>query len=130
MSLLCRRVCRVCRACSRCSCSTAGTRNSAGCLAACNLGGRHSHLNSVRYFNYVCDNRCEMVYFMMRRKLLHRMKEVCGATSRMMKDELIVGEIQVDRTRFFIYICDRTWEKGPLRAQYDFSVEAFVVYLT
>ena len=29
---------------------------------------------------------------MMRRKLLHRMKEVCGATSRMMKDELIVGE--------------------------------------
>ena len=33
---------------------------------------------------------------MMRRKLLHRMKEVCGATSRMMKDELIVGEHQVD----------------------------------
>ena len=29
-----------------------------------------------------------------------------------------------------VYICDRTWEKGPLRAQYDFSVEAFVVYLT
>ena len=27
---------------------------------------------------------------MMRRKLLHRMKEVYGATSRMMKDELIV----------------------------------------
>ena len=27
-------------------------------------------------------------YLMMRRKLLHRMKEVCGATSRMMKDEL------------------------------------------
>ena len=27
------------------------------------------------------------------------------------------------------FICDRTWEKGPLRAQYDFSVEAFVVYL-
>ena len=26
---------------------------------------------------------------MMRRKLLHRMKEVCGATSRIMKDELI-----------------------------------------
>ena len=32
-----------------------------------------------------------MVSFMMRQKLLHRMKEVCGATSRMMKDELIVG---------------------------------------
>ena len=45
MSLLCRRVCRVCRACSRFSCSTAGTGNSAGCLAACNLGGRHSRLN-------------------------------------------------------------------------------------
>ena len=29
-----------------------------------------------------------------------------------------------------ITICDRAWEKGPLRAQYDFSVEAFVVYLT
>ena len=28
----------------------------------------------------------------MRQKLLHRMKEVCGATSHMMKDELIVGE--------------------------------------
>ena len=27
-----------------------------------------------------CGNRCETVYFMMRRKLLHRMKEVCGAT--------------------------------------------------
>ena len=26
--------------------------------------------------------------------------------------------------------CDRTWEKGPLRAQYDFSVQAFLVYLT
>ena len=30
----------------------------------------------------------------------------------------------------YIYICDRTWEKGPLRAQYDFSVLAFLVYLT
>ena len=28
------------------------------------------------------------------------------------------------------YICDRLWENRPLRAQYDFSVEAFVVYLT
>ena len=42
---------------------------------------------------------------MMRRKLLHRMKEVCGATSRMMKDELIVGEHQVDGTRLFIHRC-------------------------
>ena len=40
---------------------------------------------------------------MMRLKLLHRMKEVCGATSRMMKDELIVGEHQVDGTRLLIY---------------------------
>ena len=40
---------------------------------------------------------------MMRRKLLHRMKEVCGATSRIM-DELIVGEHQVDGTRLLIYI--------------------------
>ena len=31
---------------------------------------------------------------MMGRKLLHRMKEVCGATSRMTKNELIVGEHQ------------------------------------
>ena len=46
-----------------------------------------------------------MVYFMMRRKLLRRMKEVCGATSRMTKDELIVGEHQVDGTRLlFIFI--------------------------
>ena len=29
-----------------------------------------------------------------------------------------------------ISICDRLWENRPLRAQYDFSVEAFVVYLT
>ena len=41
---------------------------------------------------------------MMRQILLHRMKEVCGAASRMMKDKLIVGEHQVDRTRLLIYI--------------------------
>ena len=41
---------------------------------------------------------------MMKRKLLHRMKEVCGATSHMMKDELIVGEHQVDGTRLLVYI--------------------------
>ena len=41
---------------------------------------------------------------MMRLKLLHRMKEVCGATSRMMKDELIVEEHQVAGTRLLIYI--------------------------
>ena len=29
---------------------------------------------------------------MMKRKLLHRLKEVCGATSCIMKDELIVVE--------------------------------------
>ena len=39
---------------------------------------------------------------MMRRKL-HRMKEVCGTTRRMM-DELIVEEHQVDGTRLLIYI--------------------------
>ena len=50
-----------------------------------------------------CGNRFETVYFMMRRKLLHRMKEVCGVTRRMM-DELIVEEHQVDRTRLLIYI--------------------------
>ena len=43
-----------------------------------------------------------MVYFMMRRKLLHRMKEVCGTTSRITKDELIVGEHQVDGTQLLI----------------------------
>ena len=47
---------------------------------------------------------CETVYFLMRQKLLHKMKEVCGATSRMSKDELIVGDHQVDRTRLLIYI--------------------------
>ena len=46
-----------------------------------------------------------MVYFMMRQKLLHGMKGMCGATSRMMKDELIVGKHQVDGTRlYFIFI--------------------------
>ena len=30
----------------------------------------------------------------------------------------------------FLYICDRIWENSPLCAQYDFSVEAFIVYLT
>ena len=40
---------------------------------------------------------------MMRRKLLHRMKEVYGATRRMM-DELIVEKHQVDGTRLLIYI--------------------------
>ena len=37
-------------------------------------------------------NRCETVYFMMRQKLLLRMKGMCSATSRMMKDELLVGK--------------------------------------
>ena len=41
---------------------------------------------------------------MMRQKLLHRMKGMCGATSRMMKDELIVGKHQVDGTWLLIYI--------------------------
>ena len=41
---------------------------------------------------------------MMRRKLLHRIKEVYEATSRMMKDESIVGEHQVDGTQLLIYI--------------------------
>ena len=41
---------------------------------------------------------------MMRRKLLHKTKEVCGATRRMMKDELIVEEHQVDGTQLLIYI--------------------------
>ena len=41
---------------------------------------------------------------MMRQKLLHRMKGMCGATSHMMKDELIVGKHQVDGTRLLIYI--------------------------
>ena len=40
---------------------------------------------------------------MMRPKLLHRIKEVCGATSRMMENELIVGEHKVDGPAF-IYI--------------------------
>ena len=41
---------------------------------------------------------------MMRRKLVHRMKEMCGATSRMMKDKMIVGELQVDGTRLYLYL--------------------------
>ena len=41
---------------------------------------------------------------MMRRKLLHRMKEVCGATSHMIKNKLIVVENQVDGTRLLIFI--------------------------
>ena len=41
---------------------------------------------------------------MMKRKLLHRLKEVCGATSCIMKDELIVVEREVDGTRLLIYI--------------------------
>ena len=59
---------------------------------------------SVKKFNYDCDNRCETVYFMTRRKLLHRMKEVCGVTRHMMDDGLIVEEHQVDGTRLLIYI--------------------------
>ena len=45
-----------------------------------------------------------MVYFMTRRKLLHRMKEVCGATRHMMDDGLIVEEHQVNGTQLLIYI--------------------------
>ena len=41
---------------------------------------------------------------MIRQNLLHRMKVVCGATSHIMKDKLIVGENQVDGTRLLIYI--------------------------
>ena len=42
-----------------------------------------------------------------------RMKEVCGATSRMMKDELIVGEHQVDGTRllYLSFIVTMYWTK-------------------
>ena len=40
---------------------------------------------------------------MTRRKLLHRMKEVCGATRHMM-DGLIVEEHHVDGTRLLIFI--------------------------
>ena len=43
-------------------------------------------------------NRCETVYFMTRRKLLHRMKEVCGATRHMMDDRLIAFNL------YLIYI--------------------------
>ena len=49
-------------------------------------------------------NRCETVYFMTRRKLLHRMKDMCGATRHMMDDGLIVEEHQVDETQLLIYI--------------------------
>ena len=42
---------------------------------------------------------------MTRRILLHRMKEVCGATRHMMDDGLIVEEEhQVDGTRLLIFI--------------------------
>ena len=41
---------------------------------------------------------------MTRRKLLHRMKEVCGATRHKMNDGLIVEENQVDGTRLLIFI--------------------------
>ena len=41
---------------------------------------------------------------MTKRKLLHRMKEVCGATRHMMDDGLIVEEHQVDGTQLLIYI--------------------------
>ena len=43
---------------------------------------------------------------MTRRKLLHRMKEVCGATRHMMDDGLIVEEHQVDGNpafNFYLY---------------------------
>ena len=62
-------------------------------------GATKSTLSKVSGNLIICGNICETVYFMMRQKLLHRMKEVCGATSHMMKDELIVGEHQVDGTR-------------------------------
>ena len=45
---------------------------------------------------------------MTRRKLLHRMKEVCGATRHMM-DRLIVEEHQVDGTRLLIFIYIRIY---------------------
>ena len=40
---------------------------------------------------------------MTKRKLLYRMKEVCGATRHMMDDGLIVEEHQVDGTRLLIH---------------------------
>ena len=60
----------------------------------------------LKYFKcqVIYGNRCETVYFMIRQKLLHRMKGMCGATSRMMKDELIVGKHPVDGTWLLIYI--------------------------
>ena len=49
--------------------------------------------------------RCETVYFMIRQNLLHRMKEVCGATSCMM-DKLIVVQHQVLNI-YYIHRCCR-----------------------
>ena len=66
-------------------------------------GATKSTLSKVSGNLIMSGNRCETVHFMMRRKLLHRMKEVCGTTRRMM-DELIVEEHQVDGTRLLIYI--------------------------
>ena len=43
---------------------------------------------------------------------------------------MVNKEKKKNRSLYVAQICDRTWEKGPLRAQYDFSVEAVVVYLT
>ena len=40
-------------------------------------------------------------------------------------DVIINGDLLSEKN-----ICDRIWENSPLRAQYDFSVEAFIVYLT
>ena len=67
-------------------------------------GATKSTLSKVSGNLIMTGNRCETVYFMTRRKLLHRMKEVCGATRHMMDDGLIVEEHQVDRTRLLIFI--------------------------
>ena len=48
---------------------------------------------------YLCGNRYEAIYFMMRQKLLIGLKDVCRATSHKM-DEFIVVKHQVDGTQY------------------------------
>ena len=59
---------------------------------------------------------------MTRRKLLHRMKEVCGATRHMMDDGLIVEEHQVDGTQLLIYILYSYVTEPGKRAQLVWSI--------
>ena len=66
-------------ACGATNCTMMEVGEALSCMMKV-CGATKSTLSKVLGNLIMTGNRCETVYFMTRRKLLHRMKEVCCAT--------------------------------------------------